>query len=126
MRWVWAISRWGFVGLAILLLIVGVSLLLPNFHNRPEVGCYSRDLGFECQGFFGSKVLSFVLEWPLWVFFYGPFFLSHEITSGVTFKRATNAPLHLCMEIVAVCWLALGLIYPFRWLFLRLRRRSQS
>jgi hypothetical protein len=127
MRLFWTISRWAFVGLVILLAVmVATKLSLPGHYDRPEVGCYwdvSLVWTVGCKGFVGSKLVAFLLTLPLIVFSFGPIFLWYEVTSGRLFEFAAKAPIFLLVQVVSICWLALGLLYPFRWLFLKVSKQ---
>jgi hypothetical protein len=130
MRLFWAISRWAFVGLLVMsILMVAAIVLLPDFRNRADVGCYwTSDLiaYIKCGGFLGSGALGFILNLPLLIFLYGPGFLWFQISTGTLFDHAAKAPLSLLLEVLAVCLLAVGPAYPLRWLILRFRRLSQA
>jgi hypothetical protein len=124
MRVFWSISKWAFVGLlALWILMITAKVLIPDFSDRADVGCYWTDglvLYVVCSGFFGKNALAFIFNLPLWVFFYAGLFLWYEISDGVLFKFALKEPQTLLMEVAAVCWLVLELLYPFEWLRIRL------
>jgi hypothetical protein len=65
------------VFLAALVLAVAANILIFSFveYGRKStvfVGCYAYDamlVGFECQGFIGSTIVTAWLNWPLWLIF---------------------------------------------------------
>jgi hypothetical protein len=106
--------------------MVATKLSLPGHYDRPEVGCYwdvSLVWTVACKGFIGSKLVGFLLTLPLIVFFLGPIFLWGEVATGRLFEFAAKAPFFLLVEIVSLCWLGFGLLYPFRWLFLKVSKQ---
>jgi hypothetical protein len=129
LRMFWTISKWASIGLLILFFLLLSVAALPDFQHRPEIGCYTGNALIsyvECRGFLGSGVLYLLLNWSMWVFIYGWMFLWIEVFTGALFDHAAEAPLIILLEVVAVCWLALGLAYPIRWLVLHLRRRGHA
>lgn len=76
--------------LAILLLAVVAdfvvfSLVEYGRKNTDFIGCYAYDamlIGFECQGFIGSAIVTAWLNWPLWLVF-APMFAIFSIRAFV-------------------------------------------
>lgn len=119
------VSRWAFIGLLGLLALLIAESFLPDYKNKPEIGCYwTADLVFyvECRGFAGTKVIGFLLTLPNIVFFYAPIFLWEELKSDSLAEFAAKHPLVVLFQVVFVCWLALGVAYFIIWLLLRARR----
>ena len=127
MRLFWAISKWAFIGLCFLLLMLLATAILLS-RAPQDVGCYwAADivLGIMCRGFPGSQIAIVVLNLPLWAF-YVTRMLWHDFMVGRFVEKALKWPHWIAFGLGSVCWLALGLAYPIRWLFLSLRRPSQA
>lgn len=65
-----------------------------------------------CGGFWGSKICAFVLTLPLIVFVVAPIFFLYGI--------GTLNLLGALVLLPYIVWLGLGVLFPFRWIFLKL------
>ena len=126
MRAFWALSRVAFYGLLVMLALwIATAVLLPKYRPDPAVGCWARNIVglVKCRGFPGSNVASFTLSMPLLVFLSMPTFFVYEVSSGLLFEFARKHPSALAVQIGFTAWLVMGLLYPLRVAYLRLRTK---
>jgi hypothetical protein len=76
-----------------------------------------------CKGFIGSKLVGFLLTLPLIVFILGANLSLGRSGDRTPFRIRSKGTIFLLVEIVSLCWLGFGLLYPFRWLFLKVSKQ---
>lgn len=95
------------------------------------MGCGWNEGYIDCRGFVAASTVAFVLTTPMLIFFYGPLFLPHYVTGGALLKafkegfppEALVTLLYLSFNSI---WLILGLLYPLRWGYLKVRARLST
>lgn len=82
--------------------------MLLEFADRGPVGCYWTDamiVFVECRGYQGSGSIEYVLNLPLFLFYYAPMF---AMLSWQEYPAMLLSPFYLY-----VVWLVVGLMFPF-------------
>lgn len=118
----WWISKWTFVSLT-LLAVVGVASLIfvPDFTPARE-GCFWTDAlipYIACPKVPAGRTVAFVLNLPFWVFFYSHMFAFHLVGTG----QVLTAPGLVLLGFLCVALLAVGGVYPIRWLYVKTRSK---
>lgn len=125
-RFFWTISKYAFFFLIALLIIgAGAAILVPHFTPARE-GCYwtSAMIGYiECPKVPGGQLIAFVLNLPFRIFMYAPLFFFHNLFSGEFFVNPFLALSRLPLYLMYFTPLVLGLAYPIRWLWLKVRSK---
>ena len=118
----WRISKWAFVVLTVLAVVGAASLILVPDFAPARKGCFWTDAMIPyitCPKVPAGRAVAFVLNLPFWVFFFSHLFAFHLVGTG----QFLAAPGHVVLGFLCLTLLAVGGVYPIRWLYVKFRSK---